>query len=142
MPRSWVRRRRRSMNWQRRWRSARQCWCRARTLCRGVGRVLVGVRGNGDLALRLMEFALRVCPPEVALTPCPHLGAGGVRPVRRRAIVCAAAWPDAGLNAPRAPRPFVRQSFLISAAPVGLKVVTGPEIGGLRNGRLLISSTC
>jgi len=59
-----------------------------------------GVHDEGDLALRLMEFALRVCPPEVALTPLPPpVVPVAVRPVRRRAIVCAAAWPDAGLNA-------------------------------------------
>lgn len=47
---------------------------------------------EGDLALRLMEFALRVCPLEAALTPLPPpVVPVATRPVRRRAVVCAAA---------------------------------------------------
>ncbi len=59
-----------------------------------------GVHDEGDLALRLMEFALRVCPPEVALTPLPApVAPVAMQPVRRRAVVCAAARrPDAGVN--------------------------------------------
>ena len=101
-----------------------------------------GVHDEGDLALRLMEFALRVCPPEVALTPLPPpVVPVAVRPVRRRAIVCAAAWPDAGLNARRVRRDLLSgESFLYLGRTYRLKVVTDPEIQvGLRNGRLLIS---
>lgn len=60
-----------------------------------------GVHDEGDLTLRLMEFALRVCPPEAALTPLPRIPKPEVaRTVKRRAVLCAAAHRlDTSVNA-------------------------------------------
>lgn len=59
------------------------------------------VHDEGDLALRLMEFALRACPPEMSLTPLPPPIVPVATPsVRRRAVMCASARrADAGVNA-------------------------------------------